>query len=237
MFNSRPLAVLALTSFLLLPAESWSSPVGAKDDGQDHAVSMTAGPAEADGCTAIINGQKVTLKNPTEGAEADENFENTTFREAIFSGWSGKCPGYVVLKHLTPELTTSEREAFCLSYDGEAEQYLGFEQGVRDAYGVCQQPSRTMCERVNAGKELALAVSGLGVGASAATTGTMAAAGVTAVTHSSGAVILTGTSGYIGGTLGTAAASALGILSAPAVLAGSAVALVAVGGAVYVCQE
>lgn len=94
-----------------------------------------------------------------------------------------------------------------------------------------------MCERVNASKEVALAVSGLSAGAGAATTGIMAAVGVTAVTHSSGAVILAGTSGYIGGILGTAAASVLGILSAPVVVAGSAVVLVAVGGAVYVWQE
>lgn len=190
-----------------------------------------------DACTAIINSEQVILRNPSDGAEFDEAIDNTTFREIFFSGWGGQCPSYTVLKHLTPELSTAERSAFCLSYDKDSEQYLGYEVGARDAYGVCQEPSRTMCERVNAGKEVALAVSGFGAGASAATSGTMAAAGVTAVTHSSGAVILTGTSGYIAGTLGTTATTALGILSAPAVLAGSAVALVAAGGAVYVCKE
>lgn len=194
-------------------------------------------PSDEDVCRANINGREIFLRDASDGEEFDENIDNTTFREIFFSGWGGECPSYVVLKHLTPELTAAERAPFCLSYDSEAEQYLGYEQGKRDAYGVCRQPSRTMCERVNAGKDVALAVTGLGTGVATGTTATMSTLGYTAVTHSSGAVILTGSAGFVPGTLGTAAASALGILSAPAVLAGSAVALVAVGGAVYVCQE
>ncbi|WP_405405047.1 hypothetical protein [Paracoccus sp. Ld10] len=192
---------------------------------------------DPDACTAIVNGEELILRDPSSGAGFDEAVDNTTFREIFFSGWGGQCPSYAILKHITPELNVAERAAFCLSYDEETEQYLGYEVGARDAYGVCRQPSRTLCERVNAGKEVVLAVSGVGAGASAGTSGAMAAAGVTAVTHSSGAVILTGSSGYIAGTLGTAATTALGILSAPAVIAGSAVALVAAGGAVYVCKE
>lgn len=192
---------------------------------------------EVDSCTARIGDETVTLLVPSEGPEYDQFIDNTTFREILFAGWGGGCPGHVVLKHMTPELTAKERTTFCLSYDEDAESYLGFERGERDAYGVCRQPSRTMCERVNAGKDAMLAVSGLAAGASAGATGAAGAAGVTAVTHSSGAIILTGSSGYIAGTLGTAAASALGILTAPATIAGTAIGLVAVGGAVYVCQE
>lgn len=68
-----------------------------------------------------------------------------------------------------------------------------------------------MCERVNASKDVALAVTGLGTGVATGTTATMSTLGYTAVTHSSGAVILTGSAGFVPGTLGTAAASALGI--------------------------
>jgi hypothetical protein len=51
-------------------------------------------------------------------------------------------------------------------------------------------------------------------------------AGVAAVTHSSGVVIATsvgaGGTGFLAGTLGTLGATALSIMSAPAVIAGAA---------------
>lgn len=192
---------------------------------------------EMESCTAKISGNNLYLSYPAEGQEYDEFIDNTTFREIFFAGWGGGCPGYIVLKHMTPELSPAQRAPFCLSYDKDAGSYIGFEEGDRDAYGVCKKPNRTVCERVNASKNTLLAITGFAAGATAGTTVTASTIGVTAVTHSSGAVILTGSSGYITATLGTTAASALGIVTAPATIASAAVGLVAVGGAVYVCQE
>lgn len=67
------------------------------------------------------------------------------------------------------------------------------------------------------------------------------AAGVTAVTHSSGAAILTGSSGYVAGSLGGVAATSLSaigaVITAPVtIIAGSAVAAT-IGGATYYCWD
>lgn len=198
---------------------------------------LTAAPvaAEVRWCTTSIDGQTHLLKDDYDDFAITDN---TTFREIFFGGWGEiDCPSFVTLRYLTPELTDVQREPFCLSYDEERETYLGVEQGERDAYGVCEAPSKSICERVNASKETVLAVTGLAATVPSGATVGASAAGITAVTHSSGAVILTGSSGYIAGTLGTAGATALGILTAPVTLTGTALGLVAVGGAVYVCKE
>ena len=92
------------------------------------------------------------------------------------------------------------------------------------------------CKVVNASKKEALAVTSVAAGLVGGATTTASAAGVSAVVHSSGAVILSGSAGYIAGTLGTAGAATVGVLTAPATLAATAVSLVALGGAVYICQ-
>ena len=98
-------------------------------------------------------------------------------------------------------------------------------------------PQFSFCKAVSENTEAVAALVGLGAGA----TGTAAAAtsglGITVVTHSSGAVILTGSSGYIAGTLGTVGSSALAFLTAPATLTAAAVSVVALGGTVYYCSS
>lgn len=183
-------------------------------------------------CTAKINNKTVTLKFD---ASSDEYLENTTFREIIFSGHDGSCPGFIALRHMTPKLTVAERETFCAVYDKPTKNFLGFAPGVRDAYGKCQKPGK-LCTAVNASKEEALAIVGLGAGATAGVSTTAAAVGVTAVTHSSGAVILTGSAGYLAGTLGTASAAVVAALTAPLAIISATVSVVAVGGAVYLCK-
>lgn len=164
-------------------------------------------------------------------------YENYTFREIFFGGTGNiTCPAFVSLRVLTPDLTDVERSVFCLSYDDEQDTIVGFSEGERDAYLICREPSVPLCDRVNATREEALSIVGLGAGASAGASAATTAAGVTAVTHSSGAVILTGSSGYIAGTLGTIGSGVLAFLTAPATLTAAAVSVVAVGGAVYVCQ-
>ncbi len=198
---------------------------------------LSSFPAFADimSCDTSIDGKTLTLSYDIDDMSI---YDNYTFREIFFAGWGAiSCPSFITLRHLTPGLNDHERTPFCLSYDKEANTYIGIEQGNRDAYGVCADPKKTICQRVNASKDTLLTVSGFAAGASGGATTAATAAGITAVTHSSGAVILTGSAGYIAGTLGTAAATALGILTAPATITAAAVGLVTVGGAVYVCKE
>ncbi|TAH12910.1 MAG: hypothetical protein EAZ11_04020 [Curvibacter sp.] len=187
---------------------------------------------QVESCTAKINNKNIKLKfNPF----SDEYLENTTFREILFSGHDGSCPGFIALRHMTPKLSVAERETFCAVYDKQTKNYLGFATGARDAYAKCKKPGK-LCTAVNASKEEALALVGLGAGATAGVSTAAAAAGVTAVTHSSGAVILTGSAGYLAGTLGTASASVVAALTAPAAIIGATVSVVAVGSAVYLCK-
>ena len=170
-------------------------------------------------------------------AEEETLYENYTFREIFFGGTDNiTCPAFITLRLLTPNLTDMERSVFCMSYDEEQDTLVGFSEGERDAYLICKEPSVPLCDRVNATKDEALAIVGIGAGATAGASAAVGAAGVTAVTHSSGAVILTGSSGYIAGTLGTVGSGLLAVLTAPAALTAAAVSVVAVGGAVYVCQ-
>lgn len=184
-------------------------------------------------CNAKIKNNRIILKfDPS----SDEYLENTTFREILFSGYDGSCPGFIALRHMTPKLSTAERETFCAVYDKQDKNYLGFAQGVRDAYGKCKKPGK-LCTAVNASKEEALALVGLGAGATGGAAAVVTATGITAVTHSSGAVILTGSAGYLAGTLGTVSAAVVAALTAPAAIIGATVSVVAVGGAVYLCKQ
>lgn len=191
--------------------------------------------AEVVTCKTSINGTSWRLSYDDEDMMT---LDNSTFREIFFGGWGEiTCPSYITLKHLTPDLTHKERSVFCLKFDEELKTYTGFENGDRDAYSICKEPSKSFCERVNESKDEALAIAGLGAGATGGASVAAGAAGVTAVAHSSGAVILTGTGGYIAGTLGSIGAGSLALLTAPATVAAATVSLVAVGSSVYFCKE
>ncbi|NRB19679.1 MAG: ankyrin repeat domain-containing protein [Rhodobacteraceae bacterium] len=98
-------------------------------------------------------------------------------------------------------------------------------------------PKFNYCEVVSESKEAVAALVGLGAGATGTAVAATTGLGMTAVTHSSGAVILTGSSGYIAGTLGTVGSGALAFLTAPATLTAAAVSVVAFGGSVYYCHS
>ena len=61
-------------------------------------------------------------------------------------------------------------------------------------------------------------------------------AGITAVTHSSGAAILTGSAGYMGSTIGATAATA-GFVANPAAIAFGGLLLTGAGGAALFCHQ
>jgi len=77
------------------------------------------------------------------------------------------------------------------------------------------------------------AAAGLAAGG-VAVDATAAAAGVTAVAHSSTATILTGSAGYVGGSLGTAGAAAAAV--APVAIATGVVVGVGAGGSYIYCR-
>lgn len=80
---------------------------------------------------------------------------------------------------------------------------------------LSQAASEVVCAYAPSQSKAVAAISGAAGGASA-TAGAMAAAtGLTAVAHSSGGLILTGSSGYIAGTLGVPAAA---VATAPVVV-------------------
>lgn len=207
-----------------------------------HVVTTTSAQTVLDGfdpeaplemCRTSIKGEKqLVIFDSEEGAL----YDNYSFRE-IFLGGSEyiNCPAFVSLRLMTPDLSDIERAPFCLSYDEDGDTFEGYSVGERDAYLFCKQPTRSYCERVNDSKDAALALAGLGAGATTGASLASGAAGVSAVTHSSGAVILSGSSGYIAGTLGTIGASLLSLLTAPVTVAAASVTLVGVGGSVYFC--
>lgn len=200
----------------------------------EDANRQTSNSTLADTCFTSIKGKKLRLDY-----YIDEIPQEETLRDILFGG-AGEidCPAYVTLRELTPELTNNQRSIFCLNYDDEKETYTDISEGARDAYLVCKNP-KTYCERVNATKEEALALVGLGtatVAASAATTAALSSTGVAVVAHSSGAVILTGTGGYIAGTLGAAGTTVVAALTAPLTIAVGVVTVVGVGGSVYLCK-
>lgn len=91
--------------------------------------------------------------------------------------------------------------------------------------GTAQAASEIVCSYAPSQSKAVAAISGAAGGAAATASAMAAATGLTAVTHSSGVLILTGSSGYIAGTLGGTAAT---VAAAPVVVV---VGLV-VGGAV-----
>lgn len=169
----------------------------------------------------------------------DEDFdlEQTTFREITFGPKGrGDCPSYVSLAFLAPEMTANQRKDFCLIYDKDNDLIAGLQNSEQDAYRTCVKPSKTACQMVNESKEAALSIAGFGAGVVGGVTGTATVTGTTVVAHSSGAWILTGSAGYVAKTLGTLGTAVMGVASAPVTIGATVLTVVAVGGAVYVCN-
>lgn len=178
-------------------------------------------------CTARINGRDVPLGYDRAEPGLRDHFSR---REIFFTSWGrDTCPSYVVLRSLTPDLTDEERGPFCLRHDKSSDSVIGYDLGDRDAYGRCEVPARTVCQRVNQTTNAAMAITG------AAARG--AVQGARALPDGSGAVILSGSQGYVAGALSSIGGAAAAMAASPAIVAGAAVSVVAVGGAVYACRE
>lgn len=207
-------------------------------------------PAWAASCTTSLNGELRQIDytvSPQDQIETNQFIPkgemkgNTSVRERLFGRW-GKvdCPGYLTLREFTPGLSDAERKPFCLVYDKDADTYTGLSEGERNAYLICKNP-KTFCERVNTTTDEAAAFARTGLDAARRTAVSTARSALSPdvgeiISHSSGALIMKGSGGFISGALGAAGTSLGAALSAPAVVATGAVALVGVGGAVYFCR-
>lgn len=80
-----------------------------------------------------------------------------------------------------------------------------------------------------------LSLTAVGAGATASASSAASALGLSAVAHSSGMAILTGSGGYIAGTLGTIGAGTLAVVSSPVVIVGGAAVAATTGGMALYC--
>lgn len=188
--------------------------------------------AEARSCDTNVNGQRINLfYEPND----DQVSNNRSYREALMGRFGAvDCPGYVTLRHLTPDLTDEQRTPFCLQWDRQGKTYAGYSEGPRDAYLTCREPSRSFCERVNASVGASRQVAGLAQQAHETAT---VVNGATAVVQPGGAVVLSGATQAVSGAVASAGGAASAALATPVGLAAAAVSVVAVGGALYVCSE
>lgn len=210
-------------------------------------------------CRTSINGKSSYLDYDINGSTNGPNpwlYDNYTFREILFAGWSGSvgCPSSITLAYLAPEFSPKEREEFCLYWDKSNETYTGFSKGKRSSFGRCKNP-KTVCQRVGDAAKIGKNFKNSAVGTiagiigksatSVATASSVAsAAGVSAVTHSSGAAILTGSSGYVAGSMGTLGANAVmaagtvsSVVTAPTTLVIGGIIVAGIGAATYLCWD
>lgn len=183
-----------------------------------------AAPAE---CSTRIDGEPVTIFFNTD----DPSF--SSFRERYLRRNRTACPGGVVITYLTPDLSAEQREVFCASYDETQKSYSQPALGKRDSFGRCAEPSRT-CQLVNTTKDEAMALAGLGQQAPGES---RLRSTLSALTHSSGAMILSGNGAALVNAISQTGAVVGSALASPAVLAGAAVSVVVIGGAVYLCAD
>ena len=90
-------------------------------------------------------------------------------------------------------------------------------------FASAQTTSDVVCSYAPSQSNAVAAISGAAGGSSATVGAVAAATGLTVVTHSSGALILTGGSGYIAGTIGAAAAAAPVVVAIGLIVGGAAV--------------
>lgn len=180
-------------------------------------------------CEAVIEGEPVTIFHNSD----DPTYSSLRER---FLRRGQTCPGAVVITYLMPDLSAQEREVFCANYDPETGSHSLPAQGRRDSLGRCVEPSRT-CALVNTTKQEAMALMGLGQKAEDADGPGFLSSSISAVTHSSGAMILSGNAGALSGMLTSAGTTLGAAITAPAVLVGAAASVVVIGGAVYLCND
>jgi hypothetical protein len=191
--------------------------------------------AQDQGCVARVNGTDMVVAAGAVITDPD----GVTLRERLL-GWPRQtwnqawgaprtCDSETTIAFLGAVLAVEQIDQYCLSFDAETDGFL-LVPGARNFRGRCQ---KTVCERVNIARDQTTGFLG----------GMMQAVlqppqtGLLGLTHSSGAMLLTGQRGVLLDTLGTTATSVTAALSTPAAMTAAAVTVMTVGSAVYVCRE
>lgn len=185
-----------------------------------------AAPAQ---CETLIDGDPVTIFYDTE----DPTF--SSFRERFLTRGQ-TCPSAVVITYLMPDLSASEREVFCANYDPVTRSHSLPAHGRRDSFGRCIEPSKT-CKVVNSTRQEVQTLMGLGQTADEGRHPGLLSSSISAITHSSGAMILSGNAGSLSSLLTTTGTTIGAAISSPAVLVGAAASVVVIGGVVYLCSD
>lgn len=196
------------------------------------ASALPAQEADPNLCQATVNETEVIVDRSLVDSEITRREALLAWPDKAINRWRGTlptCNSAELISHLAGTVPAEEIDGYCLATSETGEYVLL--PGPRNYRGLCR---KTTCERVNATRDDAVAMTGSvarGVRDVATHPGTKA------VTHGSGAMILSGTGASITTTLSTAGSTALTALTAPVALTAAAVTVVAVGGALYVCQD
>lgn len=105
---------------------------------------------------------------------------------------------------MTPRLKTAFRLAIIFAASPWISACGNKEEAAAPATGPLDEQAEVVCSYAPSQSKLIAGTVGAAGGASATTTAIAQATGLTAVAHSSGAYILTGSGGYVTGTLGSA---------------------------------
>lgn len=193
-----------------------------------------AAPAAADRCRARVNGSEIVV--------TEEDFptfaEEVKGREKLL-GWPARrwnrawgtpvaCNSGVLFDYLATTVPENDIAGYCL---GETVDGFVLIPGERNYRGVCR---KTICDRVNATADEALALS-KSLARSAAETVTSPGA-ATAIAHKSGALILSGSASALVAEIGAKGSALFGALSAPATATAVGATVLTAGGAVYLCR-
>lgn len=107
---------------------------------------------------------------------------------------------------MTPRLKTTFRLAFIFAASSWISACGNKEEAAAHPTGPLAEQAEVWCSYAPSQSKLIAGTVGTAGGATAATAAIAQATGLTAVAHSSGAYILTGSGGYVAGTLGSAIA-------------------------------
>lgn len=107
---------------------------------------------------------------------------------------------------MTTRLQTAFRLAIVFAVSSWISACGNKEEAAGPATGPLAEQAEVVCSYAPSQSKLIAGTVGVAGGASATTTAIAQATGLTAVAHSSGAYILTGSGGYVAGTLGSAIA-------------------------------
>ena len=179
-------------------------------------------------CVANLGGHETILEFE------EETVAFRSFREK-WSPFAPSCPSEAIIAKLKPDVDPKHWKGYCLLTEEDG-SYSAAVTGVGDRFGRCPKEG-AVCKVVNDASEYAIATAAGFAGSVLGTNASIAAVGASVVPHSSGALIMTGASGYIAGTLGTVGTTAVGIATAPATISGALAGAVVVGSAVLICAN